>query len=259
VQQVINSYYFKLAILLRISTAYTCPATVAELYHIFAIKFSMKIIVTGGTGMAGAEVVRQAIADSGITTVIAITRKALEIKHPKIIELVLKDFLDYQAIIPLLAGADACIWCLGISQLQVSKQQYELITFDYTVAGAKAMLNANPSMSFVFVSGDGADPSGKSRTLFARVKGKAEKELQQLGFSKLVIARPGGIRPVHKNKNSPLAYKLLNPFYPLLEILIPSKVINSVQLAKALIYAAKKQTDKTVLENADLKEIANRC
>lgn len=218
----------------------------------------MKIIVTGGTGMVGSEVIRQAIADPVITEIIVLVRKAPDILDPKITTVIHNNFLDYSAVASIFDGCQACIWCLGISQTQVSKQQYEVITYEYTIAAAKAMLAANPNMRFVFVSGEGADTTEKSKTIFARVKGKTENALRQLPFSHLVIARPGGIRPIHKNKNAPFLYKLLTPLFPLMELMTPSKMINSVQLAKALLYTAKSKTDKTVLENMDLKQIASQ-
>ena len=110
----------------------------------------MKIIVTGATGMAGAEVIRQAIADNDIHEIIALVRRPLAILHPKITTVIHQDFLNYDAVMDYFKDCDACIWCLGISQLQVSKEQYVVITYDYTIAAAKAMLAINPKYSFCF-------------------------------------------------------------------------------------------------------------
>jgi uncharacterized protein YbjT (DUF2867 family) len=215
----------------------------------------MKIIITGATGMAGAEVVRQAIADESINEIIALVRRPMEISHQKITTVIHQDFLNYEAVAHYFKDCDACIWCLGISQMQVSKQQYHVITYDYTIAAAKAMLAANPHIHFVFLSGNGADRSEKSKILFARLKGKAENTLFTLGFKKLTIARPDAIWPKHKNKNAPLAYKLAFPFFPLAEKFAPSKIIGSVQLAKALLYLAKNSGEKNTYENMELRLI----
>ncbi len=216
----------------------------------------MRIIITGATGMIGAEVVREAIKDEAIKEIIALVRKPFDISHAKITTIVHKDFLDYSSIRDVLAKSDACIWCLGISQTQVGKEQYEVITHDYTVAAAKQMLAANTAATFVFVSGDGADSAEKSRVLFERIKGKTENALKRLPFEKLVIARPNAVRPVHKNKNAPFIYKLILPLFPLVEWLAPSKVINSVQLAKALLYLVKQDTKGiSTLESVELKNL----
>jgi nucleoside-diphosphate-sugar epimerase len=213
----------------------------------------MKLLITGATGMAGAEVVRQAIADESIKEITTLVRRPMEIIHPKITAVIHNDFLNYDAVKDYFKDCDACIWCLGISQLQVSKQQYHVITYDYTIAAAKAMLTINPEIHFVFLSGNGADRTEKSKVLFARLKGKAENTLLTLGFKKLTIARPDAIWPKHKNKNAPLAYKLAFPFFPLVEKFAPSKIIGSVQLAKALLYLAKNAGVKNTYENTELR------
>ncbi|MGB8190361.1 MAG: NAD(P)H-binding protein [Chitinophagaceae bacterium] len=213
----------------------------------------MNILVTGATGMVGAEVIRQAIVDDGITTVTAIARKPLSIEHPKLTTVIHDNFIDYSALAPVFAKHDACLWCLGISQLQVSKQEYEVITYDYAVAAAKAMLQANPNIHFLFVSGEGADSTGQTRTLFGRIKGKTENALLQIGFNKLYLARPGAIRPIHQNPNAPFLYKVMIPLFPLMELLTPGKVINSVQLAKALLHIVKTQPEQVMFNNRELK------
>jgi len=203
--------------------------------------------------MAGSEVIRQAITDDNITQIIALVRRPLEIAHSKISSIIHQDFLNYDAVKDHFKDCDACIWCLGISQLQVSKQQYGIITYDYTIAAAKAMLAVNPDIHFVFLSGNKADRTEKSKVLFARIKGKTENALLGLGFKKLTIARPDAIWPKHKNKNAPLAYKMAFPFFPLVEKFSPSKIIGSVQLAKALLYLTKNISEKTTYENTELR------
>src|SRR6185436_11930747 len=113
----------------------------------------MKIIVTGATGTTGSEVIRQAILDKEIHRIVALARKPLDLKDDKLSVIPHQDYLDYSSLNNLFAGSNAIIWCLGVSQFQVSKEQYSIITHDYTISAAKAALKANPSISFVFVSG----------------------------------------------------------------------------------------------------------
>ena len=216
----------------------------------------MKILVTGATGLVGAEVVRQAILDDDILQVTCLVRRTGDLTHPKLKYIVHPNFLDYSGLSEVFNDHDACIWALGISQTQVNKEQYHQITYDYTIAAAKAMLQANPHITFLFVSGEGADSTEKSRALFARVKGKTENELQRMNFKKLILARPGAIRPTHKNKNAPLAYKVMLPLIPVLQLFAPSKVISSRDLALALIFLLKKNgREKQLLENPELKKL----
>src|ERR1700751_3810962 len=117
----------------------------------------MKLILTGATGTAGSETLTQALLDKEVTEVIALQSKPLNIQHPKLKVIIDNDFLNYAGLESEFKNADACIWALGISQTQVSKAEYEVITYDYTVNAAKAMLAANPNITFVFLSGMGAD------------------------------------------------------------------------------------------------------
>lgn len=215
----------------------------------------MNLLVTGATGLVGAEVVRQAIIDDDIKQVTCLVRREGSIQHPKLKYIVHKNFLDYSSLVDLFRQQDACIWALGVSQTQVSKEKYHEITHDYAVAAAKAMVIANPEITFLFVSGNGADPTETSKTLFARVKGKTENTLLRMNIKKLIIARPGAIRPVHKNKNAPFVYKLIIPLFPIMQMLTPSKVINSVKLALALLFLLKKNMTKQILENPDLQAL----
>ncbi len=214
---------------------------------------ALKIIVTGATGLAGSEVVRQALLDDGIETVTAVVRRPPAIRHPKLHIVLHENYRDYSALTELFAGQDACLWCLGISQTQVPQDEYIRITYDYVVTAAQAMLAANPALAFLFLSGMGADSQEKSRTLFARIKGKAENNLKRLPFKKLYIARPGGIIPVHKKENAAFFEKLLIPLFPVFKLLMPGKMITSVELAKAMLDVVKHGSDRVILENMDLK------
>ena len=215
----------------------------------------MTILITGATGLIGAEVVRQAINNKDIEEIIVLVRNKPETEHPKVTVLLHKDFCNYSGLETYFQKADALLWCLGISQTQVSKKQYEAITYDYVVACAKFCLQVNPLLKFVFVSGNGADRTEKSRTIFRRVKGKAENALLASGLKDLFIARPDAVRPRHKNKRAPFLYKLAYPFFPLVERWAPHKIIWSDVLAMALLNLAKTGYEKDTLENAGLRAL----
>ena len=215
----------------------------------------MQILVTGATGLIGAEVLRQSIQDPGIHSVIAISRGQPEVTHSKIQTIIHPDFLHYESLAEVMKQADALIWCLGISQTQVSRAQYETITYQFTEACATSCAAFNPAIRFVFVSGDGADRTEKSSTLFKRIKGRAENALLHSGLQDLYIARPDAVRPRHRNKKAPLAYKLFYPFFPIVATLSPNSVIWSDVLARALLHLAKEGHALRTLENLDLQKL----
>lgn len=218
----------------------------------------MKIIITGATGLIGAEVVRQAILNNSIEKIFLLVRNSPEEQHPKITIILHSDFSNFTPQKEIFQQADALIWCLGISQTQVNKQQYEDITYGYTDACVRFCQEVHSSIRFVFVSGDGADRTEKSKTLFKRIKGKAENAIIQSGLKDFYIARPDAVNPRHKNKKAPFVYKLAYPFFPLVERFAPHKIIWSDVLAKALLHLAKSGYEKNTLENIDLRALGNK-
>jgi len=157
----------------------------------------------------------------------------MEIEDPKLHIIIHNDFLDYNGLEDVFSNCNALFWCLGISQSQVNKFEYEKITYDYTIKAAETVQKVNPTMVFVFLSGAGADNTEKSKAIFARIKGKTENKLKNLGLTNLYIVRPGGIKPIHKNPDAAFFNKLIIPIFPLIDTLL--KFVNPLIVKFALI------------------------
>ena len=216
----------------------------------------MKLIVTGATGVAGSDVIRQAILRDDVTSIVAIVRKPLAVSHPKVTVVIQSDFTDYSGVAESLRTADAWIWCLGIAQSLVTESEYHRITYDFTMAAARAAVAANPKMTFVFLSGQGADSTETSRILFARVKGKTENALKSVGFKSLIIARPVGIIPTTpKPKPWPWYEYVMFPLYPVVKLVLPWLVISSADLANAMMNLVPGSDGVRVVENRELRRV----
>ena len=209
----------------------------------------MNLIITGATGFTGGEVLRQALVDAAIDQVTVITRRSVQIAHAKLKEIVLNDFLDYAGI-PL-SGYDACIWCLGISQTQVSEDKYIEITYGYAVAAAQAMFAVNPSLRFCFVSGRSADTREQRPNLFARIKGRTEKKLGELGRNVFVF-RPGYIRATARSVPRKDIGRLFAPIASLVSLFTEDFSVDCDRLAEALLDVAKNGSDLKLFKNDDL-------
>jgi uncharacterized protein YbjT (DUF2867 family) len=80
----------------------------------------MKLIVTGATGFIGTEVIRQALSNPTITSIVALARKRISAPQnakegadmSKLKSVVLEDWLNPypENVQELIRGADACIW-----------------------------------------------------------------------------------------------------------------------------------------------------
>ncbi|MEL6651718.1 MAG: NAD-dependent epimerase/dehydratase family protein, partial [Bacteroidota bacterium] len=75
----------------------------------------MKVIITGTTGMVGKGALFECLDDPQVEEVLVVNRRSLEMDHPKLKEIIHKDFLDISSIRQELDGYDACFFCLGIS------------------------------------------------------------------------------------------------------------------------------------------------
>ncbi|MEO8584451.1 MAG: NAD(P)H-binding protein [Flavitalea sp.] len=215
----------------------------------------MNILITGATGMVGAEVVRQAIQDPSIENITLLIRRPSEFHDPRVTEVILKDFLNYSSVEYVFANNDACLWCLGISQSRVSKKDYYKITYEYTMAAARAMKKVNPTMSFLFLSGEGADSTEKSPVRFAKVKGQTENGLQKLQLKNLYIFRPGGISPTTRSRTEGWYKKFEIFMVKAMKTILPWAVVSTKQLSKAMLQVAREGFPKIILTHKDIKAL----
>jgi hypothetical protein len=74
----------------------------------------MKVIITGSTGLIGGAILRCAIKDSAVTSIVALARRELPedvSKEEKVKTVIMKDFSVYsEDTIAELQGAEGCIW-----------------------------------------------------------------------------------------------------------------------------------------------------
>lgn len=124
-----------------------------------------------------------------------------------------------------LLGQDAAVYCLGTYTGTVSDAELRAITADYTIEFARVLHSSSPNAAFSFLSGNGADPTGRSRLAFARYKGQAEKALLAAGFPRVYLFRPAYIYPVQPRKEPNFSYRLLRAVYPVFRLLFPNQVI----------------------------------
>lgn len=194
-----------------------------------------RLVIVGATGMVGGYAIRYALNHPTVGRVTAIGRRKLGISHPKLTEVPHQDFADCSALVETLSGEDAAIFCLGAYTGAVSDAELRTITVDYTIEFARVLRGSSPNATFSFLSGSGADPTGRSRMAFARYKGEAENALLAAGFPHVYIFRPAYIYPVEPRKEPNLSYRLMRAVYPVFRMLLPNQVIRADDLAHAMV------------------------
>jgi uncharacterized protein YbjT (DUF2867 family) len=220
-----------------------------------------RVVIVGATGMVGGYALRYALENPAVRSVTSIGRKNVGISHPKLTEVLHPDFADCSALAETLVGQDAAVFCLGTYTGSVSDAALRRITVDYTVEFARVLHGSSPGAAFSFLSGSGADPTGKSRMPFARYKGMAENALLAAGFPRIYIFRPAYIYPVEPRKEPTFSYRFLRAVYPAFRLLFPNQVIRADDLARAMVDVAVTEPAPQagpVFENRDIRAIATK-
>ncbi|GAA0510720.1 epimerase [Paractinoplanes deccanensis] len=214
----------------------------------------MKVVIFGATGMVGQGVLHECLLAPDVEQVLAVVRTPTGISHPRLREVRLADFADLGPIRDELRGSDACFYCLGVSAVGLDEAAYARVSYDYPMAAARMFAELDRRTTFVYVSGAGTNPNG--RQMWARVKGRTERDIIDLlpnGYA----FRPGIIQPTRgvrsKTRLYNTAYTVLGPLIPLLERIAPKYVTTTDRLGRAMLRAARVGFPNRVVEHADLR------
>jgi len=221
----------------------------------------LRVIITGATGMVGEGVLYECLENPEIEKVLVITRQPCGYSHPKLTEIIHKDFFDISSLSDRLTGYNACYFCLGVTSVGKKEPEYTKLTYTLTMNFATTLANLNPDMTFCYISGAGTDSSEKGKIMWARVKGKTENDLMKLPFRKVFNFRPGGIEPFLPLKPTHTyskMYKYLKWIISAMKVISPNYVITLKDLAAAMINASLIGYSKPVLEMKDMKLLAQQ-
>lgn len=215
------------------------------------------VILTGATGMVGEGVLLECLSNPSVSRVLMVNRRPFPLKHAKLAELIVPDFL---ALAPseALGGYDACFFCAGVSSIGKSEEVYTRITYDTTMHFAEVLHQLNPRMTFCYVTGAHTDSTEQGKTMWARVKGRTENALTHLGFAHVYNFRPGMMQPSPGQKNVPGIYRAILLLYPLVEKIAPKSVCTIRNIGEAMINATTRGSAQTVLEVPDIRALAAR-
>src|SRR6202011_4522031 len=216
----------------------------------------LKAIITGATGMVGEGVLLECLNHPAVEQILVINRKPGGMSHPKLREIIHTDFLNLAPIEPHLAGYDACFFCLGVSSVGMSQQEYKHITYDLTLNVAQLLAKGNPDMTFCYITGAGTDSSEHGRIAWARVKGATENALLRL-FKRAYMFRPGFMKATQGQNNVKSYYTLIAWLYPIGRALCPAGFCTLQEVGLAMIKAANKGYPKQILEVKDIVALAS--
>lgn len=208
--------------------------------------------------MVGTGVLLECLDTASVDEVLVVGRSPTGRIHPKLREILHADFTNFDSLKPDFVGVDACFFCLGVSSIGMDEAGYTRITYDLTLAAARALLAVSPQAAFCYVTGVGTDESEHGRLMWARVKGRTENALLGLGFRSAYMFRPGFMWPV-KGARSKVGwihtiYVLLTPVMALASVLRPGGLLTTAVIGRAMINVATVGYPKVRLEPKDIAE-----
>ena len=211
---------------------------------------SMRILITGATGLVGQGVLRACLDAPDVTQVVALGRHASSQSHPKLSEVITPDFSALADVEASLHPFDACFYCAGAPPVGTSEDQYRHVTLALTRNVAATLARLNPAIVFVYVSGAHADP--ESRFMPMRVKGETERALAALPI-RTIMLRPGGIQPVggvrSPHSMMDLMYRATGPLMGLGVRLMPGMLTTTASVGRTMLALLRQEDPPSIVEN----------
>ncbi len=207
-------------------------------------------VLLGASGLIGSELLQLLLADSYFEEVRALVRRPLEVKDPKLNQIIV-DFSDDDSLKEAIKG-DVIFCCLGTTIRNAgSKAAFKLVDREYPLKAARIGIE-NGVQIFSIVTALGSD-SG-SMVFYNKVKGEVEQELKAMRYPSLQIFQPSLLLGERKEYRSgeEMAKLFMGVFSPLM--IGPFKKYRAIQgktVAKAMLLSAKESSEQLKVYQSD--------
>ena len=200
----------------------------------------MKIILTGATGYVGEGTLLELLKYNAVGKVLSVSRKPTGIKHEKLEEYLVSDFMQLKEGDEHFKGYDAVFFIAGITSVGTPKDVYVRISQEIPLHFADIMPDKE-RMTFVYLSGAGTSPDAKQ--FWQQVKSKTEAEIHAKGFRRAFALRPA------------MQYFFL-PFYPVLRLL--GQANNMREIALSQLALVRDGFEKFAVSPKDISSLAKK-
>jgi len=190
-------------------------------------------LIAGATGLIGKQLLQLLLQDSYYEKVKAISRKSIEIRHPKLENLV----VDFDALSEADLKSTDVFCCLGTTiRIAKTKEAFRKVDYEYPLELAKATKNQGATQ-YLLVSALGADKN--SSIFYNKVKGDIEDAIGHVDFRSVHIFRPSLLLGDRTEQRA--GEGTATAFFKVFGFLIPSKykAIDSGKVARSMLAFAK--------------------
>src|SRR5688572_4797290 len=192
-------------------------------------------LIVGATGLIGKQLLQLLLQDSHYEKVKAITRKSLDLKHPKLENMV----LDFEKFSDADLKSDDVFCCLGTTiRIAKTKEAFRKVDYEYPLELARASKNQGATQ-YLLVSALGADKN--SKIFYNKVKGEIEEAISHVDFRTVHILRPSLLLGDRSEQRA--GEGTATAFFKIFGFLIPTKykAIDSGKVARSMLAFAKQK------------------
>ena len=213
----------------------------------------MKVILTGATGYVGEGTLLELLRVDAVEKVLSVSRKPTGIKHEKLEEYLVPDFMQLKEGDGRFEGYDAVFFIAGITSVGTPKDAYVRISQEIPLHFADIMPDKE-RMTYIYLSGAGTSPDGKQ--FWQQVKSKTEAEIQTKGFKRTFALRPAIMKWAKGQKHIQKMQYAFILFYPLLRLMGQGNNMKEIALSQLVL--ARDGYHKFAIDPKDIQELARR-
>lgn len=202
--------------------------------------------VLGASGETGKELLKELLQRNIFSKITLIGRRKLTFEGEEY-QNVVQEVVDFEKLDDHAAafqGHDVGYCCLGTTRAKAGADGFVRVDHDYVLKSAE-LAKAGGCSQFHLESSRGADK--KSSFLYLKVKGQVEADIEELGFDKYAIYRPG-VLLVDRKESRPGEWMARKVFGAL-------SAVGSMSMSIPIELVGKAMVSNTVLQSEQKTEI----
>ncbi|XP_075890408.1 oxidoreductase HTATIP2 isoform X1 [Nelusetta ayraudi] len=216
-------------------------------------------LLLGASGETGKQLLAELLERNIFSKITLIGRRKLAFEGKELENLV-QEVVDFEKLDDFAAafqGHDVAYCCLGTTKAKAGADGFFRVDHDFIVKSAELSKSGGCSQ-FHLMSSRGAD--SKSSFLYLKVKGQVEAEIEEMGFNRLAVYRPG-VLLVDRQESRPAEWMARKFFGALTSVCstpmaIPIESVGRAMVSNTLLLQQPEKKATEILEHKDIASLA---